>query len=252
MRNCLVIFLIIGYCGQVNADIYKKSVDANGIVIYTNKAPAPAIKPIIKTPALATTPTMGYFYKYQDTSKRVIYTDKLRTDVPLISKTKVIIPATTPIPSYVGRGFYVPPMNVSNISNLSFDIADKNRFNNLVSQVAARHQVDEKLVHAVIQAESAYRANAVSTSGAVGLMQLMPATASRFGVIDSSNPEQNIDGGTRYLRHLLDLFPNNLDLAIAAYNAGENSVLRHNNSIPPYPETQNYVKQVMALYKQKS
>jgi soluble lytic murein transglycosylase-like protein len=121
-----------------------------------------------------------------------------------------------------------------------------------VSQVAARHQVDEKLVHAVIQAESAYRANAVSTSGAVGLMQLMPATASRFGVIDSSNPEQNIDGGTRYLRHLLNLFPNNLDLAIAAYNAGENSVLRHNNSIPPYPETQNYVKQVMALYKQKS
>jgi soluble lytic murein transglycosylase-like protein len=80
----------------------------------------------------------------------------------------------------------------------------------------------------------------------------MPATAIRFGVTDSNNPEQNINGGTRYLRHLMDLFPNSLDLAVAAYNAGENSVLRHNNSIPPYPETQNYVKQVMALYNQKS
>ena len=248
MRNCLVIFLIIGYCGQVKADIYKKSVDANGIVIYTNKAPVPAAKPIIKTPVLATTPTTGYFYKYQDAAKSVIYTDKPRTDVAFISKTKVIVPAATPISS-VNKGFYVPPVSVS---NTPYDIADKNKFNQLVSQVAARHQVDEKLVHAVIQAESAYRPNAVSTSGAVGLMQLMPATASRFGVLDSNNPEQNIDGGTRYLRHLLNLFPNNLDLAIAAYNAGENSVLRHNNSIPPYPETQNYVKQVMALYKQKS
>ena len=108
------------------------------------------------------------------------------------------------------------------------------------------------MVHAVIQAESAYRPDAVSSAGAVGLMQLMPATAIRFGVIDSNNPEQNINGGTRYLRHLMDLFPNSLDLAVAAYNAGENSVLRHNNSIPPYPETQNYVKQVMALYNQKS
>lgn len=69
MRNCLVIFFIIGYCGQVKADIYKKSVDANGIVIYTNKAPVPAAKPIIKTPVLATTPTTGYFYKYQDAAR---------------------------------------------------------------------------------------------------------------------------------------------------------------------------------------
>jgi soluble lytic murein transglycosylase-like protein len=154
-----------------------------------------------------------------------------------------------PVSTSVSRGFYVPPMSAL---SMPYDIVNKNKLNQLVSQVAARHQVDEKLVHAVIQAESAYRTNAVSTSGAVGLMQLMPATASRFGVLDSNNPEQNIDGGTRYLRHLLDLFPNNLDLAIAAYNAGENSVLRHNNSIPPYPETQNYVKQVLALYKQKS
>ncbi len=247
MRNCLVIFFIIGYCGQVKADIYKKSVDANGIVTYTNKAATvPAAKPIIKTPALASTPTTGYFYKYQDTTaKNIIYTDKPRTDVALISKTKVVVPAATFVVS-VSKGFYATP------ANAPYDTTDKNKFNQLVSQVAARHQVDEKLVHAVIQAESAYRPNAVSTSGAVGLMQLMPATASRFGVQDSNNPEQNIDGGTRYLRHLLDLFPNNLDLAIAAYNAGENSVLRHNNSIPPYPETQNYVKQVMALYKQKS
>ncbi len=250
MRNCVVLFLIIGYGGFVKADIYKKSVDMNGVVVYTNKAPTLSAKPIIKTPQPTSTPTTGYFYKYQDATKNVIYTDKPRLDVALVSKTKVTVPATTP-PATINRGFYAPPMNAT-APSVAYDMADRNKFNQLVSQVAARHQVDEKLVHAVIQAESAYKPNAVSTSGAVGLMQLMPATASRFGVLDSNNPAQNLDGGTRYLRHLLDLFSNNLDLALAAYNAGENSVLRHNNSVPPYPETQNYVKQVLALYKQKS
>jgi soluble lytic murein transglycosylase-like protein len=79
-------------------------------------------------------------------------------------------------------------------------------------------------------------------------MQLMPDTARRFGVIDRNDPDQNVDGGTRYLKHLINLFNPNLDLAVAAYNAGENAVIRYNNSIPPYPETQNYVKQVLALY----
>ena len=78
-------------------------------------------------------------------------------------------------------------------------------------------------------------------------MQLMPATARRYGVTDRSDPDQNIDGGTRYLKHLLQIFDSNLDLAVAAYNAGENAVIRNNNAIPPYPETQNYVKEVLSL-----
>ncbi|SJM89905.1 lytic transglycosylase domain-containing protein [Crenothrix polyspora] len=126
--------------------------------------------------------------------------------------------------------------------------AKKSQFNELITQAANRHQVDEKLVHAVIQTESAYNANATSSAGAVGLMQLMPGTAKQYGVTDRNDPSQNINGGTKYLRYLLDLFNSNMDLAVAAYNAGENAVMRHNNSIPPYPETRNYVRQVLSLY----
>ena len=124
----------------------------------------------------------------------------------------------------------------------------KMQFNDLIAEAAHRHQVDERLVHAVIQTESAYNAHAVSRAGAVGLMQLMPDTARRYGVFDRHDPNQNIDGGTKYLKYLLGLF-NSLDLAIAAYNAGENAVMRHGYSIPPYPETQNYVRQVLSRYR---
>lgn len=247
MYNRVVIFLIIGWCGQVHADIYKRVVGSNGVITYTNKATIAAEKPIIKTVPRPATTTTGYFYKYQDSAKHVIYTDKPRTDVALLSKMKVTVPAAQPVPTQLTFNTTYTPTAASFYNN-----PNKDKFNHLITQAAARHQVDAKLVHAVIQTESAYRPDAISSAGAVGLMQLMPATASRFGVMDSNNPEQNIDGGTRYLRYLLNLFPNSLDLAIAAYNAGENSVLRHNNSIPPYPETQNYVRQVLALYKQKS
>ncbi|MGR8981070.1 MAG: lytic transglycosylase domain-containing protein [Gammaproteobacteria bacterium] len=117
----------------------------------------------------------------------------------------------------------------------------------MVAQAAKKHQVDAKLLHAVIQAESSYNPTAVSPAGAVGLMQLMPATASRFGVYDRTDPYQNIDGGTRYLKHLLTMFDSNLPLAVAAYNAGENAVIRNHNTIPPYRETRNYVKDVLYL-----
>ena len=129
---------------------------------------------------------------------------------------------------------------------------NKKKFADLITDAANRHQVDPKLLHAVIQAESAYNATAISSAGAVGLMQLMPDTARRYGVVDRNSPDQNIDGGTRYLKDLLRLFDSNLNLVVAAYNAGENAVIRHNNSIPPYPETQNYVKTVLALYNRNS
>ena len=245
MCKSAIIFLIIGSFEQANADIYKKVVGSDGVVTYTNKIPATSAKPIIKTVAHASTPTTGYFYKYQDSSKNIIYTDKPRNDAVLMSKTKVSVPANMVAPS-------LSSTFTSAVTTFYSHNPNKSKFNDLIAQAAARHQVDAKLVHAVIQTESAYRPDAVSSAGAVGLMQLMPATASQFGVLDITNPEQNINGGTRYLKHLIDLFPNSLHLAIAAYNAGENSVLRHNNSIPPYPETQNYVKQVLALYNQKS
>jgi soluble lytic murein transglycosylase-like protein len=104
------------------------------------------------------------------------------------------------------------------------------------------------LLHAVIRAESGYNPEAVSPKGAAGLMQLMPATASRMGVRDRFDPQDNIEGGARYLSQLLDMFPSDIKLAVAAYNSGENAVKRHGNQIPPYSETQTYVDRVLNYY----
>jgi hypothetical protein len=117
-----------------------------------------------------------------------------------------------------------------------------------IAAAAARNGVEEALVRAVIHAESAFNPNAVSRAGAQGLMQLMPATARRYAVRDAFDPGQNIRGGTLYLRDLLDMFDNDIELAVAAYNAGENAVIRHGRRIPPYRETQAYVPKVMNLY----
>lgn len=171
-------------------------------------------------------------YKFIDKDGRIYYTDQ-----PKNNKYKRIIKTK----AQVFLSSYSPRIH-------TYSTANKQRFSDLIEQAAFRHQVDPKLVHAVIQTESAYNSTAISSAGAVGLMQLMPDTARRFGVYDRNDPDQNVDGGTRYLKHLIGLFGPNLDLAVAAYNAGENAVIKYNNSIPPYPETQNYVKQVLALY----
>lgn len=126
-------------------------------------------------------------------------------------------------------------------------------------EAAIANQIDYELLQAVIATESGFNADAVSPSGATGLMQLMPATAANFGVRGDkknsitqklTNPGLNIRTGSRYLRYLLDLFPGQVDLALAAYNAGEGTVQRAGNRIPNIKQTQNYVKNVMALYSQ--
>lgn len=137
--------------------------------------------------------------------------------------------------------------SVSRSRNGYVPSAKKRKYADLIAKAAAKHQVDARLVHAVIQAESAYNATAMSPVGAVGLMQLMPGTAKRYGVADRRNPYQNIDGGTRYLKHLLQLFDSDLKLTVAAYNAGEKAVIKYNNAIPPYAETRHYVKEVLSL-----
>ena len=119
----------------------------------------------------------------------------------------------------------------------------------LIERAAQENQLLPALVHAVIRAESAYRSDAVSSKGAVGLMQLMPATAERYGVVDRRDPAQNLSGGSRYLRDLLQMFDGDLRLALAAYNAGEQAVIRHGNAIPPYAETQDYVRKVIRFYR---
>ena len=124
------------------------------------------------------------------------------------------------------------------------------KFMPLVRRSSKEYKVDSALILAVIHAESAYNPLAKSRAGAVGLMQLMPQTAKRFGVVDREDAGQNIQGGTQYLRLLLELFNYDLRLALAAYNAGESAVARFNNTIPPYPETQQYVSRVITYYQE--
>lgn len=115
----------------------------------------------------------------------------------------------------------------------------------LVEQAADRHGVDPRLVHALIEVESSYRPDAVSVAGAMGLMQLMPGTARRYGVVDPLDPESNIEAGTRHLRALLDEFGPLFELdSLAAYHAGEPVVRRH-GGIPPYPQTHRFVRRVL-------
>ncbi|PYN39295.1 MAG: lytic transglycosylase [Candidatus Rokuibacteriota bacterium] len=124
---------------------------------------------------------------------------------------------------------------------------DDGAYTREIAEAAARHAVPERLIWAVIRAESGFDHRAVSRKGARGLMQLMPETAALLGVRDSFNPRENIDAGVRHLRGLIERFRSNLHLAIAAYNAGEGAVAAF-GGVPPYPETREYVARVLRFY----
>lgn len=124
----------------------------------------------------------------------------------------------------------------------------KTKYDPLIRASALRHGIDAGLIHAVIQAESAYNRWAVSTAGAQGLMQLMPATAEHYGVEDVFEPAQNIEGGVRYLSDLDRLYAGRTDLVLAAYNAGQSAVEKY-NGIPPYKETRAYIEAVQTAYR---
>lgn len=117
----------------------------------------------------------------------------------------------------------------------------------MIDKVAKKHGVDQKLVRALVRQESGFNPNATSHCGAQGLMQLMPATAKGLGVTDAYNPVQNVEGGVKYLKGLLNKYNGNVILALAAYNAGPGAVDKYGN-VPPYKETQNYVKSILANY----
>lgn len=119
----------------------------------------------------------------------------------------------------------------------------------LIRSSANKHRLDPDLVRAVVEVESAYNPLALSPKGAMGPMQLIPATAARYGIANPSDPQQNIDGGVRYLKDLLAAHNGNVALALAAYNSGERAVLRHGSRIPPFRETMIYVPNVLARYE---
>jgi len=122
-------------------------------------------------------------------------------------------------------------------------------FHDSVMRASSDTGVDAKLLHAVISVESGYNQGAVSPKGATGLMQLLPSTARRYGTVNLLDPADNIRAGARYLRDLLAMFDNNIELALAAYNAGENAVIRYGRRLPPYAETRRYVPLVVAHYQ---
>ncbi|MGA8182900.1 MAG: lytic transglycosylase domain-containing protein [Terriglobia bacterium] len=125
------------------------------------------------------------------------------------------------------------------------------RIDSIIDRVSSHYQVDPKLVHAMIRVESNYDPSAVSSKGAMGLMQLIPATAHRFGVQNPFDPGQNVQGGVSYLKYLLHLFGGNLPLSLAAYNAGEQRVIR-SGGVPAIPETEHYVRAITHLYHSKN
>lgn len=146
----------------------------------------------------------------------------------------------------VGSDWRVTPR--AQTANAKLFTHNRKLYGPLLTKAAYRHGVNEALLYAVVTAESAFDPNAVSRAGAVGLMQLMPGTADRYGVNDRKDPHENVHGGTAYLADLIKLFDNKLNLALAAYNAGENAVIRHGHRIPPYPETRDYVVKVLRYY----
>lgn len=206
-------------------------------------------------PLLLPTLALADVYKFVDVRGHVYYTDRPRhTGYHRIIETPE--PFSRPLrfsfgPGRSGRlsgnpGWFAGP-HARRSGSAS---AERHRmeYAGVIRDAASRHGLDPALLHAVIQAESAYNPGAVSHKGAMGLMQLMPGTAARYGVRNPFDPVDNIGGGARYLSDLMDMFQSDVALAVAAYNAGENNVIKYGNRIPPFPETRHYVSKVLANY----
>ena len=223
-RYLLMLCTLVLLMTPCYADIYSY-VDNNGVRHISNMPDDSRYKLVMKTPTYS----------------------KPKTQVATSSGWQVIRPNGKKQEvwwnkPYTGKGKKKrKPFNVNE--------ANRRRFSPHIAQIAGQHRLDPALLHAVISAESAFNPKAVSRAGAMGLMQLMPATAKRFGVSNPFDPIANMRGGARYLRILLDQFKN-INLALAAYNAGENAVIRYGNTIPPYKETRNYVTRVLQFYQQ--
>ncbi|MDQ6787374.1 MAG: lytic transglycosylase domain-containing protein [Acidobacteriota bacterium] len=160
---------------------------------------------------------------------------------PLVKKTAQVT-AVKAQPVKIGRVSMALERSMGN-----FTTGD-NKVDSYILDSAKRYNIDPLLIYAQMHQESSFNSKATSYKGASGLMQLMPATARRLGVADIYNPKQNIEGGIKYMRLLLDMFGGDVALALAGYNAGEGAVVKYGNQIPPYRETQEYVRRITTLY----
>ena len=187
--------------------------------------------------------TIPYVIQYHDMKKQFLdYSRKISDLNSTLSSMKM---ASTNLHALTSPG--AKEGNPCRERRFIFNIkaSDMIKYNQIISDASVKYNVEAALIKAVIKMESNFDHLAVSPNGAQGLMQLMPQTAQAYEIEDSFHPENNIEGGTRYLRYLLDLFEENLPLALAAYNVGENVVIKYHYKIPPYRETQEYVKRVL-------
>ena len=213
--NCL---LCVSAFAQTRSRIFD-NFDTNNVQIVTPNVP----KPIIKA-----------------------------ADKSLIKKTAQVQPSNNKnnagLRSIASNNSPMPKLMMSMGSSLdSFTTGDA-VIDSYIVDSCRRYGIDPLLIYSQMHQESSFKLKATSYKGARGLMQLMPATAMRFGVTDIYNPKQNIDGGIKYMRWLMDTFGNDVNLALAGYNAGEGAVMKYGNQIPPYSETQEYVRRITARY----
>ena len=190
-------------------------------------------------------PLWAQFYSYRDANGRLHITDR-----PLTKKGYKLVDTYVPRDLREKRKRQQAQDARRSRIGRSKHRLSHGQIDGLVSPIARAYKVDPDLVKAVIEIESSRDARAKSSKGAMGLMQLIPATAERFGVSNAWDPRQNVKGGIRYLQYLLSYFEGNVDLALAGYNAGENAVDRH-QGVPPYKETRNYIRKIRKLYKVK-
>ena len=185
---------------------------------------------------VASTPSAAQVYAGEAPSGAIVLSNFQTQETPTVLFDAPTLPAAPAV--------FVSPPSVAPIAPAVAPLA-REAISSIVREVAREVQLSPHLIDAVIAVESGYNARAVSPKGALGLMQLMPATAQRFGVANALDPRENVRGGARYLKWLLGFFGNDLRLALAAYNAGESAVVEAGYRIPPYFETQRYVPRVM-------
>lgn len=209
---------------------------------------APLAGIVLAALSLFSAPCAADIWGYVDDQGVAHLSDHQVNERYILFKKEMLRPA---LEAFVPPPIVVPPI-ISGGSVIQVSAVLRAQFAPLIAKVAQEQQLDASLLHAIVTVESGYNPQAKSPAGAIGLMQLMPDTAARYGVKDIWDPLQNLQGGARYLRFLLGLFNHNMDLVLAAYNAGEGAVMQAGNKIPNYAETRAYVPSVLTQYQNYS